>query len=250
MSRGGWIAGAAPLLMLAACAGVPAFDVAGPPTITQIVDKIECEISAAADKHPRLRRENWAATVDLTLQVDDSVGLTPTVSFIHPFAAAGTSFTFGASAALKGARQRIYSESLDLPINAMKSRSCPKGQDGFDLTGDLGIIETVDLGIGSVDPSDPAQFKKDKAFGQTIQFVVTKNVSGVGPTWTLVHFTGPGGLFGTERIDTHQLIISFAPGGVSTKRGPVATPALAIGRARDLSDKLLLRSLGIVRVVR
>ncbi len=40
---------------------------------------------------------------------------------------------------------------------------------------------------------------------------MTKNVSGVGPTWRLVRFNGPGGLFGAERRDTHKLIISFAP---------------------------------------
>lgn len=232
------------------CAGVPPLNVGGPPGVAQIVDEIQCELLAAADKYKRLKSENWAAAVDLSLQVDDNIGLTPTVSFIHPLVTAGTNSTFGASGTLKGARQRIYAESLDIPINAIKPRSCLPQSDTFDLTGTLGIVEAVDLGIGSVGPDDVAQFKKDKAFGQTIQFVVTKNISGVGPTWTLEHFTGPGGLLGAERVDTHQLIISFAPGAAVTKKGGVATFAPAISRARDLNSQMMLKSLPVFRSVR
>ena len=97
----------------------------------------------------------------------------------------------------------------------------------------------------SLDPDDAARFVPDAgkdAFGQTIQFTVTENVSGVGPTWTLVHFTGPGGLFGAERIDTHRLIIAFAPvvGPATAKKGAVFTPASE--RARGLILQMQLQS--------
>jgi hypothetical protein len=194
--------------------------------------------------------------LSLTLQVDDNVGLTPTLSFFDPSA----SFTFGASGTLRGARQRIYSESLDLDVASLKRRNCAQLPAAFDLSGSLGIVDAVDLGLGSIGNDDQAKFAKDKAFGQTIQFAVTKNVSGVGPTWTLTHFVGPGGLFGAERVDTNQLVISFAPGTVvvqkvgdgARSREPsfVVVPGSGAGRARDLTDQLILRSLPAFRPVR
>jgi hypothetical protein len=230
---------------LGGCSNIPPLGIEGPPTIRQIVDEIECEVAEAADKYPRLRREDWAVAVDLTLQVEETAGLTPTVSFIQPFATAGTSFAFGASAALKGERKRIYEELLDLKINQIRNPRCLARTGYFDLTGNLGIVEAADLGLGSANLPLP-QFHHDKAFGQTIHFELTRNVSGVGPTWTLTHFTGPGGFFGAERVDTHELIISFSPGAVVTKKGTVARPD-AIVRANQLNQNMLLRSLPLQR---
>jgi hypothetical protein len=232
------------------CAGIPALDVDGPPTVDAIVDEIHCEVSEAARRYPRLKSENWVASIDLSLQVDDSAQLTPTVSFIDPLAAAGTSFTFGASGELKGSRKRIYEELLDLPIHNLKPSSCLAQGNSYNFTGDLGIVDAVDIGLRSVEPEDAARYQKDKAFGQTIEFVITKNVSGVGPTWTLVRFTGPGGLFGVERVDTHTLAISFASGVAATKVGLVAAPLAAQTKANQLNTNMLLRSLLPGRVVR
>jgi hypothetical protein len=232
------------------CAGIPALDVDGPLTVDAIVDEIHCEVLAAAGKYPRLKKQNWVASIDLSLQVDDSAGLTPTVSFIDPLATAGTSFTFGASAELKGSRKRIYEELLDLPIHDLKPRLCPAQGSTYNFTGDLGIVDAVDIGLRSVEPEDAAQYQKDKAFGQTIEFVITKNVSGVGPTWTLVRFTGPGGLFGAERVDTHTLAVSFASGATATKAGIVAAPLAAQTKANQLNNNMLLRSVLPGRVVR
>lgn len=244
---------------LAACTGIPKLDIAGPIAVSNIVDEVQCEVLAAVKKYPRLRTENWAVSVNLTLQVDDSVGLTPTVSYVDPSA----SFSLGASGTLKGARQRIYVETLDLNVASLKPRSCERRPDAFDLSGNLGIVEAVDLGLGSIEKDDQASFDKDKAFGQTIQFVLTKNVSGVGPMWTLTHFTGPGGFFGAERIDTNELVISFAPGVVVVKKSGagaaaslrgqpsfVAVPGGGGARARDLTDQLILRSLPAFRPLR
>jgi hypothetical protein len=239
------------------CVGIPQLAIPGPIAVSQIVDQVQCEVQAAADKYPRLKTERWAASVNLTLQVDDNVGLSPTLSFIDPTA----SFTFGASGTLKGARQRIYTESLDLDVRSLTKRNCVQRPDTFDLSGNLGIVDAVDLGLGSLEESDDqAKFDKDKAFGQTIQFAVTKNVSGFGPTWTLTRFTGPGGFFGAERVDTNQLVISFAPGAMIVKKvvdggrsresSVVVIPGGGAARARDLNYQLLLRSLPAFRPTR
>lgn len=226
---------------MSACAGPPRLDIPSPLTVAHIIDRVQCEVLEATSRFPKLRSQDWSVAVNLTLQVEDSVGVTPTVSFVQPLATAGTQFSFGASAALKNARQRIYSESLDIRVAALKPRNCEAEQSRFSLTGDLGIVEAVALGMSSIGPDDGAGFKKDKAFGQTIQFVVTRNVSGVGPTWSLVHFSGPGGLLGAERVDTHQLIVSFAPG---EKKGGQAPASV---RAREMNNNLLLRSLPAFR---
>ena len=219
-----------------------------------IVDRIQCEVWLAGQRHPRLWNESWTAAIDLALQVDDNVGLSPTVSFIDPVSAfASGTFSFGAAGVLKGARQRIYAESLDLVVSRKEPGNCAPQPDSFGLTGGMGIQETVDLGMASLDERDRATFKKEKAFGQTVQFVLTRNLNAVGPNWKLVRFEGPGGLLGAERVDTHQLVISFAPGAVTaapaTRGRPKAAQPLA-GAARELNYQLLLRSLPNFRPTR
>jgi hypothetical protein len=48
------------------------------------------------------------------------------------------------------------------------------------------------------------------AFGGYVDFVVTKNLNSVGPTWTLQHFKGPGSLAGVSEINTDKLTFAFA----------------------------------------
>jgi hypothetical protein len=246
-------------IFVAGCTNIPQLDIPSPFTVAHIVDQIQCEISRAAGKHLRLKTEQWIAVADLTLQVDDSVDLVPKVSVIEPLATEGTNFTFGASAQLKRARQRIYTETIIIPFNKDNKKACHTVKDLYDLTGDLGITETVALGLGSFDQEDVVEFPVTAdlktAFGHTVQFVITKNVSGVGPIWTLVRFVGPGAFFGAERVDTHKLIISFAQGSktavVVTKSGrkvvaPIALPggrAGAVERAIEQNSKMLLQSL-------
>lgn len=195
----------------ASCTSVPDLQVSAP-TVKDVIRDVQCQIRAAfsAQNLPAKRRTpGVTAAVDLTLQVDDSVGVNPTVSFIDPLNAAGTSFSFGGSALLKGERQRIYTESFVVK-NVYAAGPVCANQKELLLNGDLGIKETVALGLKSIDGAPNLSFGEDSAFGQTIQFTVTKNVSGIGPTWTLAKFTGPGGLFGAERADLHKLSISFS----------------------------------------
>ncbi len=126
----------------------------------------------AARKFKRLRGpEQWKALADLSLNVEDNVGLTPTVSFIDPLPAppAGESFTFGASAALRGQRQRIYAEKFEIVVAPTAARRCDEAPDKwFDLTGNLGIVEVAKLGLELMGADDTAQFTTKDAFGTTI----------------------------------------------------------------------------------
>jgi hypothetical protein len=247
-------------VVLTNCGGIPVLDTPSELTVAHIVDQIQCEVSQVR-KYFR-DREQWWAVADLTLQVDDSADLAPKVSFIRPLAVEATNFTFGAGAELKSTRQRIYSETIELQVTKAKASKCDTLKDSFDLTGDLGIMEAVRIGTQSYDKTDggvgfPVSDDKKTAFGQTIQFVITKNVSGVGPAWTLVHFVGPGGFFGAERVDTHKLIISFAkvPAKEATKKGIAAAASAGGGvaatdRATNLNYKMLLQSLPSFRSIR
>lgn len=206
---------AASLLLLGGCTGVPVLDIDSPLTVSEIIDRIQCESWNASRKHKTLKK--WGGAADLYLQVDDSAGLTPTLTFIRPLAEAGTQFAFGTSAAVRRTRQRVYNEKVQFNIGTLNASYCNRAPGGYDLAGDLGIEDTLNIAMLSLDKDDQAAFAGKEAVGQTIQFIVTKNISGIGPTWTLTRFVGPGGLFGAERIDTHKLIVSFAPltkGGV------------------------------------
>jgi hypothetical protein len=62
-------------------------------------------------------------------------------------------------------------------------------------------------------------------FGGSMQFLVTKSLNAVGPTWSLVHFKGPGGLASLSRINTDKMTLAFAEGpNAGTKMVTAVTP--------------------------
>lgn len=201
------------LLTVTGCSGAPRLDLPnGRVTVRNIEDRVQCEVFKAARNHPRLKTEQWVAVAALTLQVDDGAGLSPNLAYIQPAA----SFMFNAGAVLSGARERIFDETLSIPIANLSSAICRDDNTSDNvLTGELGIIETVDLALRSAGPHNVGTFAGSStstdAFGETLQFVLTVNLNGVGPAWTLTHFTGPGGLAAVNRMNTNKLIISFAP---------------------------------------
>lgn len=172
------------------------------PTVQNIVDRIQCEVSGAVHVYSKAFKGNhWGVVATLTLQVDDSVGVNPTVSFIEP-----SEFSFGLGAGVTGSRQRIYTQTLTYKTDDLLAQEGPTSCERRSrLAGDLKIQEVVRTAVGG-----PNGVAASTAFGQTLQFVVVHNVSGVGPTWSLSHLKGPGGLLGASRTDTQKLVISFA----------------------------------------
>jgi hypothetical protein len=213
--------------VLSGCTTTPQFDfdTKNPraPTVAHIVDRVQCEILRAAKENPKLVEERYVSVANLFLQIDESAGLTPTLTWINPLAAA-TSFTLGGSANLSTTSQRIYEESFTIEVKDLvdnwnaKDQKRHKGscesKDDYDLAGDLGIDEVIRIALHSIDEDDTASLngaKSTDAFGETVQFTVVKNVNAVGPNWALQRFKGPGGFIGVGRTDTHKLVISFAP---------------------------------------
>lgn len=240
---------AAAVIALSGCAGVPDLDIAGPITVSDIIDRIECEAYRATVHNPKFRTEHWAGAADLYLTVDDNAGFTPSLTYIEPLATAGTQWTIGASATVKRSRQRVYNESITFDMARLKGNTCDKPHQAYDLAGDLGIEETLKIASQSFNSEDSVKFAEKEAVGQTIQFVLTRNIAG-GPTWMLTHFVGAGPIAGAERVDTHKLIVSFAPGATKKtivtaagEKKTIVTGGGGTGAALNNNGKLLLNSI-------
>jgi hypothetical protein len=215
---------------LAGCA-VPAFDVpydkTGSPTAYSIVKRIECELADLVRKDengtyiyqqaPFLINEDYDAAAIISLEVNDTGGLTPAVSAISPFTAA-TSFAFSAGGTLQEARDQTFTENLYFSMSTFIS-NLKRDPEAYqcvptdtNLSGNLGIKNIVDLASRSPYTDSTQTLTGGKGvFGGTVQFTVTEGISATGPTWTLTHFTGPGGLVGLSHVNTDKLTIAFGP---------------------------------------
>ena len=61
----------------------------------------------------------------------------------------------------------------------------------------------------STGSGDVASKGAPDTFGATVSFDVFKGMTSVGPTWTLVHFKGPGGGLGYQRDDLDKIAITL-----------------------------------------
>jgi hypothetical protein len=220
------------------CVTTPEFDKLSGITPTTIVQVVKCELIWARDDHPQLLGAQttggtrWVAVADLTLQVDESASLAP--SFTHTdVVSRSLSRVFNWGVKLDTKAQRTYTQSVAFEIAELTD---PAGQCAdreaigggrFALNGQIGLSEIVGMAFSAAkyvpgqgfEPHPEYLVKDDKAksrtgskyFGQSLQFVVSKNVNKVGPTWVLTFFRGPGGFLTMERGDTNKLAISFAP---------------------------------------
>ncbi|WP_050400005.1 hypothetical protein [Bradyrhizobium embrapense] len=236
---------------------VPHYDVPytnlGRPTVTTIVERIQCEIrdlvrSDVADPSapssmygPFLRSQDFDVLIAMSIDVNESGGLTPTMSYMNPL----TSFTFSASGTLSESRDHTFTENLQFSARqiyldwysaelaakagidprslGLSTHDCPPAD--TNLSGTLGISDFVAMAARSDGLNMQKTADSDGVFGGTIQFVVTKSVSAVGPTWALVHFNGPGGLGGLSQVNTDKITLAFARGPNLGK--PLLLPTLA-----------------------
>jgi hypothetical protein len=227
--RAATFAAALPVI-LAGCAGiVPTYDIprdsTGAPTVSSIVRRVTCElanlVAPGASHEFELLTGQYDVAVQLDLTVNDTGGLAPSVSYLNG------PFTFGAAAKLEQSREQFFSEKLFFSLLDLRDQvedseiayregrinskitDCAEYAD-TNLAGDLGIRQAVDLALGSNYLQTTAKASDQGAFGGYINFLVTKNVNAVGPTWTLTHFTGPGGLGSLSEVNTDKLTFAFA----------------------------------------
>ncbi len=234
-------------LVTSGCATLPHFERITGVTPKTIVDVIECEIIAAKRKNTiKVAREQsliragklprtypirdlkkFVAVAELTLQVDEQATLVPSFTQTDIISKSFTrAFDWGVK--LDSQSHRVYSETVNFSILAMSDdkNSCEHRRVGLSLNGKLGIEEVIDMAFGSIDPDDQGidlpegstevgdgSSRKGggskAAFGTSLEFDLLGGITASGPTFTLVHFKGPGRFFATQRSDTHKVTISF-----------------------------------------
>lgn len=218
------------------------------PTIKSITKRITCELAKTLYASPRnydvLISNDVDVALQLSLDVNDSGSLAPSFTYLHP-----PFFAFNVGANLTQSREQNYFQKLyysmrqlDQEVKYLKkttgedlAKSCPEID--TNLAGNLGLQESFELAMTALNRlqwTAAAGSATDGAFGGYVNFGVTKNLNGVGPTWTLTHFKGPGNLAGLSEVNTDKISFAFA-------RGPNAgKPPNLIGPARnDKADALL-----------
>jgi hypothetical protein len=250
--------GTGAFVALSGCAGVPDFDKSEEITVNHILDEIECELYSIRNNYPKLAdqlaKEQWVASASLSLTVNDLGSLTPSSTFTTPLTKL-TTFAFNGAALLQKERERTFNESIDIlfrqlgpaPCQRLAARGYPYDPHG----NNLGLEEVVKMAFRAI-RNDPDAFngsdggggggagaKNTTAFSSTIQFIVTKNLNAVGPTWTLEWYKGPGNLAELSRADTQQIIIEFSPGTTSKTSAKPQTMTTAEKSAAGLNQQLL-----------
>jgi hypothetical protein len=148
--------------------------------IPEIVQRVKCELSDALDEKTQQREFLWMATwtakIDLTLEVNETGGVSPSAVFIQPLRTiAGTaqSFNFGFGANLSGSADRT--ELLSFAVSLEELRIWRKrlrqfeAQQGLspdslcrplginDLQGGLGLKSWIDSALLPVETHDLRQ---------------------------------------------------------------------------------------------
>jgi hypothetical protein len=249
----------AALMACAGCA-VPKYDVPytsnGLPTVSSIIRHIKCELTdLVRDPYQEgtgpvknafeqnLLNGDYDVQVTLELEVNDTGALTPSVTFMEPITRL-ISFSLGGSATLSESRDHLFTDNFQLSMRQLYADAqkplgeahlhCPKGDGNLgrtlgisdNLARTLGIRDFVAMGFQTDRLPPPANQQgasvtsATEAFGGVITFLVTKNVSAVGPTWTTTRWNGPGGLVGLSEVNTDKLTLAFAQGPNAGKKMP------------------------------
>lgn len=230
------------VLAVAGCSTLPKFEtLVGPsqsaPTVNDVITHIQCEIRDSLRDVPRFSERGYVVYASLTLDVTDNQGLTPSLSFIHPYSLSGTGRTDLISPQISGQQHRQISQTFTLDLDPDHKESSQTldaekechGERAFGLRGDLGIEEIIKTGFAHSRDQDfifpiPAPGSKAAGylsnspdfapvFGSQIDFTIAYGLGG-GPNWTITHFSGPNGssgLVNLSRTDKDTLTLSFAP---------------------------------------
>lgn len=192
------------------------------PKVADITDEIACELGRAKQDHGLLTSP-YIVTVLLTLQVEDNLDLTPSLGFIHPFKSGAGNVTTTVSGDLGGDRKRTFTSTYYLDSAKLDTAACNPRRDKrrlFTLTGSLGLTDIARDGEGVIARETAVthtpQNKDDKSiptFGSTVQFIVTKSITALGPVWAVTHLKGPGGnngLINGKKVRTDSVTLTFA----------------------------------------
>jgi hypothetical protein len=227
-------------LMCAGCA-VPRFDVptdnVDQPTVQTIVARIQCEIrdmvvdnmlnDVTSFHRLFLLDGDYDVEIALSLEVNDTGGLAPNLAYIDPLSKLA-SFMFNGTGTISESRDHNFTENIQLSVRNIYTEwrtnanphNCPVAD--TNLAGTLGIKDYVAMAALTPHLDQKQTISGKGVFGGSMQFVVTKNLSALGPTWSLVRFKGPGPLVSLSEVNTDKITLAFAQGPNAGKPlGPV-----------------------------
>ena len=230
--------------VLAGCSNVSRFDlppslVTGSPTPESIVNRLKCELAIlASDKdHWRdfIEVNDFIIGAQIDLAVTDDGSLAPTFTYTSGV------FSFNAGARYEISRAQTFTARLFLSITDIRYQlqhhpealNCPK----IDtlLAGDLGVMPTLEMAFRTPDLAltNTKLSGVTGVFGGSVNFMVTKNLNAVGPTYTLTHFKGPGSPAGVSELNNDKITFAFSARSATDK-----VPAAA--KVNAFLDTLLL----------
>lgn len=256
-----------------------------PPRVSDITDKIQCEIIEAIhhakyDANSPLQAlavYTHVMSINLTLEVTNTQAINPALSYIHPDGDPMTSFSTPVNGQWTATEDRNFNESFTVVFDrgdetADKWNYCEQLQKsgGKGLQGSLGLEEVIASGLRyesdksgaytlrvlGLSPSNDVQDPLTNAaalapsVGSTIDFAVTYGANG-GPSWTLTRFTGPSststGLVAFTRETKDTLIVSLARVVPSTTTSESERESAAGNAAKQNLTNQILQRLLIVR---
>lgn len=228
--------------LLFGCASRPAAfdspfgDPDAPPTVQDLLDKLECEDQFAAGNKTigaDFDSQHYFAAVNLTLEVTNNQGVNPSLNYITPYRSVGTGLTQSLGFQLTATQHRTFNLAYTIDLSKPSDEQGCAAQK-VKLQGTLGLKGIVEAGLayskqsGHRWPLFAAAMERTKPsaavapiFGATIDFTVVKGIGGAGPTWTVKHFKGPNGgnpgLINLSRTEKNTLVVSFAAAGAATQ---------------------------------
>lgn len=252
---------------LTSCSNIDRFDVpknpiTGTPTLRSIVARIKCELAEmAADDYKYkafMDAGDFVVAIQLSLTVNDDGSLAPSFAYTNGL------FSFNAGAKLEAQREQNFTEQLIWSIKDIRtemilaqeaSRKLGKEVDSFrcpnadtNLAGEIGLVKSAEMAFTSEGLNLNTKLSGSSgAFGGYVSFVITKNLNAVGPTWTLTHFKGPGGLLGLSEVNTDKLTFAFAERSATGAIARAAQTARAVSLLNYIITNQISTQLGTLR---
>ncbi|MEK9285426.1 MULTISPECIES: hypothetical protein [unclassified Bradyrhizobium] len=221
----GWLWISLSGVLLSGCATVvPNFDIPADqngPTIHSISRRVSCELVQLIERGDAMSEtllgDDMVVAVQLNLTVNDTGGLSPSLTYVN------APFAFGLGGALSQSREQNFTQKYYYSVRALRKEAAEVRKLGgnlaecwptdTNLAGELGLKRTVELALTAQHVAWDKKLSDDGGvFGGYVNFVVTKNVNG-GPIWTLTSFVGPGSTLGSfSEVNTDKLTFAFARG--------------------------------------
>ncbi len=250
------------LLPLTGCASrPPPFDVpkdgSGQPTVDTIRRRIRCElyqIAVSSQMNQLLLVANDVeVALQLTLDVTEEGGLAPTFTYLSGPLTVASGFN------LDRAREQSITIQLFYSMGELR-KTMSVEQEGFgdafdicsksfdtDLSGVIGLKEAFDLATTATTDLNWNGTGSNGAFGGYVNFIVKKQLTATGPTWSLAHFKGPGN-FATLSANTNdKLVFAFTKGKKAAKNSKELSRIEGLAFINSIVQGQLATNLNFIR---